>query len=407
MTMHVSRTEVLAVAWAALLSVSCAGPLGLLGLIVPSNQEAFVPRRIIDGEGDTVLVARTHMVPPSVFFQAALNPFVFGGFLEARTDIGVLDVGALTARTIVRDIPQTTFRYFAPFFEIVGNERWIAWTGDALGVGVANVRTQEQFRLFDSPQDPLWADAVALTGDHLVAFVSDPNASTGRLVVVDLNTREVNDLSDRSLTRYQDTWNAGEGMVAILRNPDPNATDADANRPDALLVLDVATGERLASLPLLEHWPGYFLAIVPSRVLWTETDYEANRKWLRALDVGSGEVTTLAELDFERIAEDGSETSEDVLVAGASGYLLSRTHSLLAPSGDWWDHGQTTIEYRGYDGSAQTVLEYDWAFLNPPLFDMSPALSDGFVIYRHPFEGDFVRFDLSTGRQERFDPFAD
>lgn len=356
----------------------------------PGGNPVFVQDsdfEIIGGNSERVIIARADYVSE----------------FEQFTSVASVDLGSLRGEVVLTDLNSDVW-------SMRSDGSWVVWLDHSahdLLIRAHDLRDGTEALYMVEPPIDGSLELVKVDGGRVLIEVDDWDSSISALVVVDLATGDQTTFGPFTLA---DGWLNSvtlSGDLLVMRvfpEIEPATQDLDTLLAGANLELaNLSTGEQSTLVSDVGSKPWAFNAtlIANNQVIWVEQDIDRRLAEVRSYDLQTGDIDTL--LDY-----DTSDFSNTVLFLGGGddGLLFTRSE-YEPPTPPLFLDGSEVEKYIlwSFDGQAKTLFEI--ATGHQRLGSTPLEYVGHFVVYRHPFDGDFVIYDVKTQSERRVDPFAD
>lgn len=342
---------------------------------------------IIGGDSERVLIARTD----------------YSQEFEEFTRVASVDLRSLQSEVVLTDVNSSVW-------SMRSDGSWVVWldhSADDLLIRAHDLRDGTEALYMVEPPIDGSLGLVQVDRGRLLVEVDDWDSNISALVVVDLATGDQTTFGPFTLA---DGWLnsvtlSGDLLVTrVFPEIEAGTQDLDTLLAGANLdLVNLSTGEQSTLVSDVGSKPWAFNAtlIANDQVIWVEQDIDRRLAEVRSYDLQTGEIDTL--LDY-----DTSDFSDTVLfLGGGDDGLLFTRNEYEPPTPPLFLDGSEVEKYIlwSFDGQAKTLFEITTGHQR---LGSTPLEYVGhFVVYRHPFDGDFVIYDVKTQSQRRVDPFAD
>lgn len=398
-------------------------PLLLAALLAPLGcdfQDPFI--RGLFANVDTDLLRTQYFVTGgnaqrAVILRAQLPEFDSSAappeeYAPTQFDLGVLDVATLSSRLL--EVEADT----AALMEVTDGQS-IAWvvspidheTGQSAGgpderfVAVLDIDSGATTRYFEglTVDDVAISSVLGIDPQHLVLLGSaDDDAAAW--IILDRGTGERRVLPDAPPAWFgQFRLRDGQAYAVIHQGP-AEGDPATGNGPAGfyeLLRVDLARLNREVLLSGLTD-VGEKLALVGPRLVWQESTYTSDFAAVatfavRAYNLDTAQTETILSIDDVGGAPGTFLRLVDV---GDAGMILERT-SFRPPFAS-----DVALELAGFDGSSRTFFSYTSELTRLALIPSDPRIFGSRIIWRDPFDGHWLAYDVQTGQTQSFDLFG-
>lgn len=397
----------------ALIGFGCGptgGPLPLEALAalqdLPAN--AFDQVEIVGGNNQRLMLARTRFSDLLGFAQPiAPRPVRVGqedvsvepdDFPVPLTDFLAVDLATLETRVVLSATSADTF-------SAISDGTWLVWSDfEADLVRAVRIDNGVETRLLEGFVQRGFVQPAGLSGDRLALHIGADGTSA--VAVIDLTTGGLRLFGPTSPVIGQSTGSLDGDLLAIAAQPvfDPGSqTLEDLFAPPSIEVVNLATGGQITAIENAGGRSIDNLTISAGRVLWVEHNDAFTSSTVRAFDTATGQNSDVL------VLEDPSETSSSfVSDIGTPGVLVERSAFPASPqvAFDLALTGTRSYVLHRFDGSAETVFEFEEGISEIAFFASQPRLVGDFVVYRHPFDGEIVIYDTLARSERRVDAFG-
>ncbi|MBW7906880.1 MAG: hypothetical protein LC135_07105 [Phycisphaerae bacterium] len=359
--------------------------------------------------GDELTLAKPQL-PPGAFNPANFSDPEAIGLPTYRAV--TVDLATLTVTPVEEELPPEVV--FGGSGRGAGsgplsNADWRATIDPNSGaVVVVELATGSETRHFEGVSDSGYVSLVLLDGDRLVVSVQRTDGAGGALLAV-LHLRLGSLLLiDRVATSFGDDGAVLVGGEIVFRGiPSFNPLTQPLSEFLASQTIDAValdSGLRRTLVTAAGRDAGLGLFADGRRAGWVEWLEDGNGYRVRAVDLDTREVTTVAELELPR--DESGNTYVSVLDAGAGGLLIDRVAverrgTGLAP-GDYRETHVVALLTVGGSENAVVTLRREGVFdATPP----AGVLTPNYAAVLDSSSGVLTVYDLATGGVRNVRPF--